>query len=122
MPEEGRRYPNQRAVGKLNLSKLNYINCLLVHHDFMIPGLYKTAGNVLQLFASFDKKVVALRNLDRDTLSGVAGPDVQARISRAAVNGKEVEVGMEPSENGVFLPIPFKVGGSWCEKMGPVIS
>jgi hypothetical protein len=81
----------------------------------MIPGLYKTAGNVLQLFASLNKKVVALWYLDRDTLSSVPSPDVQAWISRAAVNGKEVEVGMEPGENGVFLPIPLKVGGSWCE-------
>ena len=52
---------------------------------------------MFQLFASLDKKVVALRDLNWDTLSGVAGPDVQARIPRAAVNGEEVEVGMEPS-------------------------
>jgi hypothetical protein len=100
---------------------LNHINCLLVHHNFMIPGLYQTAGNVFQLFASLDEKVVALRDLDRYTLSGVAGPDVQARIPRAAVNGEEVEVGVEPSENGVFLAIPLEVGGGWCEQMGPVI-
>jgi hypothetical protein len=115
MPEEGRRYPNQRAVGKLNLSTLNHINCLLVHYNFMIPGLYQTAGNVFQLFASLDKKVVALRDLDRDTLSSVAGPDVQAWIPRAAVNGEEVKVGVEPSENGVFLAIPLEVRGGWCE-------
>lgn len=99
----------------MNLSTLNHINCLLVDDDFMIPSFYKTAGNMLQLFASLDKKVVALRDFDRDTLSGVAGPDVQARIPRAAVNGKEVEIGMEPGKNGVFLTIFPKVGGSWCE-------
>ena len=115
MPEEGRRYSNQRAVGKLNFSKLNHINCLLVHYNFMIPGLYQTASNVFQLFASLDKKVVALRDLDRDTLSGIAGPDVQARIPRAAVNGEEVEIGVESSENGIFLAIPLEVGGGWCE-------
>jgi hypothetical protein len=62
-----------------------------------------------------DKKVVAMRDLDRDTLSRVAGPDVQARIPRAAVNGKEVEVRVETSQNGVFLTILLKVGGGWCE-------
>jgi hypothetical protein len=62
-----------------------------------------------------DKKVIAVRDLDRDTLSSVAGPDVQARIPRAAVNGEEVEVRVETSQNGVFLTIPLKVGGGWCE-------
>jgi hypothetical protein len=42
----------------------------------MIPGLYQTASNVLQLFAGLDKKVVALWDFDRDALSGVAGPDM----------------------------------------------
>ena len=81
----------------------------------MIPSLYKTASNVLQLFASLDKKVVTLRDLDRDTLSGVASPDMQARISRASVNSKKVEVRMEPSKNCVFLPVPLEIGRSWCE-------
>jgi hypothetical protein len=107
MPEEGRRYPNQRAVRKLNLSTLNHINSLLVYYNFMIPGFYQAAGNIFQLFTGLDKKVVALRDLDRDTLSGVAGPDVQTRIPRAAVNGEKVEVGVEPGENGVFLAIPL---------------
>jgi hypothetical protein len=70
---------------------------------------------VFQLFASLDKKVVAVRDLDRDTLSGVAGPDVQARIPRAAVNGEEVEVRVETGKNGVFLAIPLEVRGGWCE-------
>lgn len=70
---------------------------------------------MFQLFASLDKKVVAVRDLDRDTLSGVAGPDVQARIPRAAVNGEEVEVRVETGKNGVFLAIPLEVRGGWCE-------
>ncbi len=122
MPEESRRYPNQRAVWILNLSMLNHIDCLLVYHDFVIPSLDKTTSYVLQLFASLNKKIITLRDLDRDTLSGIAGPDVQARISRAAVNGKEVQVGMEPSENSVSLPMPLKVGSSWRKQMGPVAS
>lgn len=69
---------------------------------------------MLQLLASLDEKVVTFWNPDWDTLSRVSRPDVQARIPRAAMNSKEVEIGVEPSENGVFLTILIEVGGCWC--------
>jgi hypothetical protein len=52
--------------------------------------LDETPGDVLDLLARLDKKVVSGRNLDGDAVSGVAGPDVKARIPGAPVDGEEV--------------------------------
>ena len=63
----------------------------------MKARLDQPAGDVLELLAGLDEQVVALGDLDGNTFSCIAGPDVQAGIARAAVDGEEVEIGVEAS-------------------------
>lgn len=87
----------------------------------MIAGLDKPTGDVLDLLAGLDEEVVALGDFDGDAVAGVAGPDVEARVPGAAVDGEEVEVGVEASENGVFDAILDEVGGGRGEQVRPVV-
>lgn len=51
------------------------------------------------------EQVVAGRDLDGDALTGVAGPYMQAGVAGTAVDGEEVEVGVEAGEDGVFAAV-----------------
>jgi hypothetical protein len=83
----------------------------------VVTGLDETARDVLELLARLDQQVVTLGDLDGDSLACVARPDVQAGIARAAVNGQEVEIGVEAGEDGVLLAVLGEIGGCWCEEM-----
>lgn len=95
MPEEGRRDAHKRPLGDLLLAGGDHVDRLLVHHDLVESGLDQAARDVLELLAGLDEQVVALGDLDGDALPCVAGPDVQPGVAGAAVDGEEVEVGVE---------------------------
>lgn len=75
----------------------------------MKSSLDQPAGDVLELFSGLDEQVVALGDLDSDALSCIACPDVQPGITRAAVDGEEVEVGVEASQYGVLFAVLLQV-------------
>ena len=75
----------------------------------MVAGLDEPTGNVLDLLAGLYEEVVALGNLDGDAVAGVAGPDVEAGVAGAAVDGEEVEVSVEAGEDGVLLAVLFEI-------------
>jgi hypothetical protein len=81
VPEERRRNADKRSIGKLDFAPFDHVDGLLVHDDFMVTGLDEPACDVLELLACLDEEVVALRDLDCDALSRVAGPDVEARVA-----------------------------------------
>jgi hypothetical protein len=66
---------------------------------------------VFELLPGLHEQVIALGDLDGDLASRVAGPDVKARIPAAAVDGQEVEIGVEAGEDGVLLAVFLEVGG-----------
>ena len=75
----------------------------------MVSCFNETTSTVFELFASLDKEIVSLGDLDGKSVSGVAGPDVEAGVAGAAVDGEEVEVGVETGEDGVFLGVFLEV-------------
>lgn len=68
----------------------------------MEPRLNQPARDVLQLLAGLHEQVVSGRDLDWDALTCVARPDMQSRVSGAAVDGKEVKVRVEAGKDSVF--------------------
>lgn len=118
MPKQRARDPDERAVGELRLARLNHVEGALVDDDLVVARLDEAAGNVLDLLAGLDEEVVARRDLDGDAGARVAGPDVEARVAGAAVDGEEVEVGVEAGEDGVLGAVFGEVGGGWGEEMG----
>lgn len=121
MPKQRARDPHQRPLGELDLAPLNGLNSALVDDDLVVSRLDEPAGDVLNLLAGLDEEVVALGDLDGDAGSRVASPDVEAGIARTAVNGEEVEVGVEAGEDGVEGGVFVEVGGSRGEEMGAVL-
>lgn len=73
---------------------------------------------MLELLPRLDEEVVAGGDLDGDAAARVAGPDVEARVAGAAVDGEEVEVGVEAGEDGVVLAVLFEVRGGRGEEVG----
>lgn len=65
----------------------------------------ETTSDVFDLLARLDEKVVSWWDLDGNTVSGVACPDVKTRIAGASMNGEEVEICVETSQNGVLLTV-----------------
>ena len=79
---------------------------------------------MLELLPGLYKEVISFWNLDRDTSTCVAGPDMQSRITRATVYGQEVEVRVKPGEDGILFAVLGKIRCSWrkdvgaCEELG----
>jgi len=105
MPEECRRDTNQWTIWKLNFPAFDNGKCLLVYNDLVEASLDQTTCDMLKLLASLDEEVVPLRDLDRDALPSIARPDMETGIARAPVDCKEIKIGMETGENGVFLSV-----------------
>ena len=120
MPEEGARDADLGPVGALAAPPVHGGEGGLVDDDLVVAGLDEAAGDVLDLLAGLDEEVVAGRDLDGDAGARVAGPDVEARVSRAAVDGEEVEVGVEAGEDGVAGAVAVEVGGGGREEVRPV--
>lgn len=95
MPKQGTRDTNQRSVRVLDLALLNDLYRLLIHDDLVEPGFDEAAGEMLDLLSGLNQEIVARWDLDGDAIAGVACPDVQAWVARAAVDGEEVEISVE---------------------------
>jgi hypothetical protein len=118
MPEESRRDTNERAIRELLLAPLDDSQGRVIHDNFVEACTDKAAGDVLKLLASLDEQVIARRDLDGNSIAGIAAPDVESGIARATVNGQEVEVGMEPSEDRVLLAEFHQIRGGRSEEVG----
>lgn len=105
MPKKGARYPNKWSVGELDFPPLDGLDSLVVDCDLMVTGLDETTGDVLNLFASLNEQIVSQWNLDGDPVASVAGPDVKAGVARAAMDGEEVEVGVEAGQDSILLAV-----------------
>lgn len=87
----------------------------------MESSLYKASAEVFKLLPSLHEEVPACRGkLDRDAFSGVACPDIQARVTRATVDSQEVEVRVESGEDGILLAILDQIGSGGGKQMGAV--
>ena len=117
VPEQGARDAHERPVGALDLAALDDGEGGLVDDDLVKTGLDETARYVLDLLASLDEQVVPGGDLDGDAGARVAGPNMQARVPRAAVDGEEVEVGVEAGEDGVLGAVLDEVGGGGGEEV-----
>ena len=71
----------------------------------MKARLDQTARDVLQLLTGLHEQIVSGWDLDRDTLTRVARPNVQAWVARATVDSKEVKIRVEAGKDGVFATI-----------------
>lgn len=83
----------------------------------MVAGLDEAAGQMFELLARLDEQVSTRRYAHGDTLPRVACPDVETWVSRATVDGKEVEVCVKPGQNAVLLSILLQIGRRRGEKM-----
>lgn len=89
MPEEGARDPDEWSVGILDFAFLDDFERGAVDNDLVKTGLDQPAGEVLDLFSRLDEEVPAGGYLNRDALTRVACPDMQAWVARAAVDCPE---------------------------------
>ena len=105
MPKEGARDAHQWPLRDFLLPLGNHLKGLLVDDYLVEAGLDEAAGEMLELLSRLHEEMVTRGDLDRDAVAGVAGPDVQAGVARAAVDGEEVEVGVEAGEDGVFCAV-----------------
>lgn len=109
-PEEGAGDADEGPVGELAPAPLHGGKGV-VDDDLVVAGLDEPARHVLELLAGLDEQVVAGRDLDGDAGARVAGPDVEPQVAGAAVDGEEVEVGVEAVEDGVLLAVLVQVRG-----------
>lgn len=103
MPKQGTRNANERSIFLLALP--NHLNRHFVDHDFVVASFDEATGAVFELLAGLDEEVVARGDLDGDAVTSVAGPDVEARVAGAAVDGQEVKVGVKAGEDGVLVAV-----------------
>lgn len=72
----------------------------------MESSLDETTADMFQLFACLDKEISACQwESDRYPLSSISRPDVQSRVSRPTVDGKEVQISVKTCKYRIFLPI-----------------
>lgn len=82
----------------------------------MESSLDQPTRKVLKLLSSLNEEISPRRReLNGYPLPCVARPDVQAGVAGAAMDGEEVEVGVEAGEDRVFLAVLGEVGGGGCE-------
>lgn len=117
VPEQRTRDSDERPIRELCLAPLDGLDRLFIDSHLVVPGLDKPAGNVFDLLASLDEKIVALGHLDRNAVAGIASPNVQTRVAGTPVDGEKVEVRVEASEDGVLFAVLNKIGCSRSEKV-----
>lgn len=105
MPEQSTRNSDQRSVREVTLPLLNGLNGLLIHNNLVEASFDESTSDVLNLLARLDKEVVSWWDLDGNTVSGVACPDVKTRVAGATMDGEEVEVCVEAGQDGVLLAV-----------------
>jgi len=94
-----------------------YLKRIVIYYNLMEASSDQSAGNMFQLFPCLNKEITPFGNFDWDALSSVACPDIETGVARTTMNSQEIEIGMETSENGVFLPVLGKIRGGWGEDM-----
>lgn len=122
VPEKGGRDADGRTVGVGGLARSQDGLGFLVDDDLVVARLDETAGQVLELLAGLDEQMAAGGDGDGNAAARVAGPDVEARKARPAVDGQEVEVRVEAGQNGVEVAVLVEIGGRGGQKMGAVWS
>ena len=100
-----------------DLSLFNGLKSLFVDDYLMKAGFDEAAGDVFDLFSGLDEEIVSRWNLDGDSVAGVSRPDVETWVARTAVDGQEVEICVEASQDGVELGIFVQIRRSRGEKM-----
>ena len=98
-----------------------HVNGIVIHHDLMITGFYQATRKVFKLLAGLDEKVVSWWNTHWDTLSSVSCPDVEARITRASMYGKEVEICVKAGKSSVLFAVLYKIRSCRRKQMGTVM-
>ena len=97
-----------------------YLQRGLVHNDLVITGLDEPTSEVLELLPSLDEEIPPRRReLDRHPFARVASPYVQTGITRAAVNGQEIEIRVEPCEDRVFLAVLHEIRCGRSQQVRP---
>jgi hypothetical protein len=109
MPKQRTRNANERSIGMFFLALLNRLDRRFVDHHFVVAGFDEAAGAIFELLAGLDQEIVARGEFDGDAVAGVAGPDIEAGVAGAAVDGEEVEVGVEAGEDGVLGAVFLEV-------------
>lgn len=120
MPEESAGDANLWSVGQLLGSALHGLNGLVVDGDLVEASLDETTGDVFDLLAGLDEEVVTGGHAYGDATARVASPDVEAGVAGTAVDGEEVEIGVEAGENGVLCAVFLEIGGSRREQVRTV--
>lgn len=85
---------------------------MVIYNDFMEARFDETTSDMLQLFSSLDEQIIACRNFDGYTFACISCPNMQARVARSPMNGQKIEIGMESSQDGIFLAILDQIRGS----------
>ena len=76
----------------------------------MEAGLDEASAEVLQLLPGLYEQIPASRwELYSNALAGVACPDIETRITGAAVDSQEIQVGVEACEDGVLLAVLHQI-------------
>ena len=94
MPKECARDPDQRPVGILDSAFLDDVERRRVDDDLVQTGFDEPTSEVLDLLACLDEEVPAGRDLNGDAFTRVAGPDVEPRVARTAVDRPERRGGL----------------------------
>lgn len=98
--------------------QMTNLNCRVIDYNFVVPSFDQTAAEVLELFARLDQQVAACRRESYgNTFSRIACPNIQPWIPGTAMNGEEVEIGVESSKNGILLAILDEIRCSWCKQV-----
>lgn len=112
-------------IGNLFFEVESDLQRSFVHDNFMKAGFDEPAAKVLQLLASLNKQVASrsrcrrFRKANCNAFARITCPNVETRITGAAVNSEEVQVTVEAGEDGVFVSVFPEIGCGGSKKMGP---
>ena len=88
--KKGTTNPHQWPLRILHPPLLHRRQSSVVDDDFVESGFYESPCHMLELLSGLHEEIVPRGDFHGDTMPGVARPDVQAWIPRAAVDGEEV--------------------------------
>lgn len=83
-----------------------YVYSSVIYDYFMEASLDKPPSKMFDLFSRLYEKIASGGGKsNRNALSSVSCPDMEARVSRTTVDGETIEIGMKSCQNGIFLAI-----------------
>ena len=95
-----------------------YRHSSFVYHNFVVASFDKAPAEVLQLLPSLHKQVTtSRRELDENAFPRVSSPYVKSWVSRTAMDGQKIEVGVKAGKYGILLVIFHKIRGCWCQEV-----